>query len=125
MQAIPNRLDHSGWVAGTINWFGNHPDMPRYLVFGLIVGAFFVGEGVNNGSATKQAVTSVQTQYQGKLNYHIQNEKVIAKTVEKTVDACNRNLGAALMNSAAPQDLKNCPQVPPVVKAIAAQPATK
>lgn len=123
MQAIPSRVESGGWIVATLGWFLHCPDMPRYLMFGLIGGAFFLGMGVNNGSATKEAVTSVQTQYQGKLAYHVQNEKVIAKTAKTAVDACNHNLDAAIANNA--DTINNCPPVPPVVKAIIAKPATK
>lgn len=123
MQAIPTRVEPDGWIISTLGWFSHCPDMPRYLMFGLILGAFSLGAAWQNGSATKDAVSSVQTQYQGKLAYHVQNEKVIAKTAKTAVDACNHNLDAALANYA--NVVKNCPTVPPVVKAIIAKPATK
>lgn len=122
MQAIPSRVE-SGLFMGVAHWFGHSPNMPRYLMFGLIGGAFFLGMGVNNGDATKQAVTSVQAQYQEKLDYHRNVEKVIAKAATKAADACNHNLDAAIANDA--NAIKNCPQVPAVAKAIASQPATK
>lgn len=124
MQAIPSRVESGGWIMSTLNWFTHCPDMPRYLMFGLLLGAFFMGAAWQNGSATKTAVTSVQTQYQGKLAYHVQNEKVIAKTAKTALDACQKNLNAAIANDAAGRDLKGCPPTPPAVKAITA-PATK
>lgn len=117
MQAIPSRVESEvgtimGWLSHNAIWIG------------AIILAFFLGAGWQNGQATKTAVSSVQTQYQGKLAYHVENEKAIAKTAKSAIVACNHNLGAALNSDAATQDLKGCPPVTPVVKAITA-PATK
>lgn len=117
MQAIPNRVE-SGFGA-IAAWFAHTPYMPRYLMFGLILFAFFMGAAWQNGSATKEAVTSVQSQYQGKLEYHVQNEKVVAKAVAKALDACEHNLNAALNNDAG--DVRGCPQPPPQIKAMVPQ----
>lgn len=111
MQAILSSAEPN---AGVWSWFYHH--IVWFFVIGL---AFFGGMAVNNGDATKGAVTSVQSQYQGKLAYHVENEKVIAKTAKSAIVACNRNLGVALNNAADPSDLKGCPPVTPVVKAIA------
>lgn len=117
MQAIPNRAESE--VGMIVAWFSHNA-----VWFGAIVLAFFLGAGWQNGQATKTAVTSVQTTYQGKLDYHVQNEKVIAKAAKSAITACEHNLGAALSNDAAPEALRGCPPVTPVVKAITA-PATK
>lgn len=117
MQAIPSRVESE---AGTIVGWLSH----NAIWLGAVLLAFFLGMAVNNGDATKGAVTSVQTQYQGKLDYHVQNEKVIAKTAKSAINACEHNLGAALSNDAAPEALRGCPPTPPVVKAITT-PATK
>lgn len=115
MQAIPSPVeawhwkDYSkragGWVYHNLIWFA---------AIGL---AFYVGQGVNNGEATKTAVTSVQKTYQGKVEYHVQHEKVLAKTAKTAIVACERNLGAALSNAASVQEVNGCPPpnvVPPV-----------
>lgn len=117
MQAIPRRVEfRSGKVA--VSWLGHNA-----LWFGAIGAAFFLGAGWQNGQATREAITSVQTQYQGKLDFHRQNEAVIAKTAKAALDACQHNLSAALNNDASRQEIKGCPPVPPVVKAVV--PATK
>lgn len=121
MQAIPSRVESGGWIMTTLGWFIHCPSMPRYLMFGLILGAFFLGAGWKNGEATKTAVTSVQSQYQGKLAFHVQNEKVIAKAAKSAITACEHNLGAALSNAANVDDLRGCPPVTPAITA----PATK
>lgn len=114
MQAILSRAEPS---AGPIKWL--YHNLGWFAVIGL---AFFAGMAVNNGDATKGAVTSVQAQYQGKLAYHVQNEKVIAKTAKTEHDACQRNLNAAMNNATQDEEVKGCPPVPPVVKAIVASP---
>ena len=119
MQAVPNRVEYG--LAAVGQWFAHTQSIPRYLMFGMLLAAFFIGQGVNNGEATKHAVTSVQTQYQGKLAYHLKNEKVVAKAATKAADACEHNLNAALNHDAG--DVKGCPTVPPVVKAIASEPS--
>lgn len=113
MQAILSRAEPS---AGVWNWLYHH--LGWFAVIGL---AFFGGMAVNNGDATRGAVTSVQSQYQGKLAYHVQNEKVIAKTAKTAITACEHNLTAALNSDAG--DVRGCPQTPPAVKAITASPA--
>ena len=115
MQAILSPADPN---AGVWNWLYHH--LGWFAVIGL---AFFGGMAVNNGDATKGAVTSVQTQYQGKLDYHRQQEKVIAKTAATALSACQHNLDAALNNAAASEQVKGCPPTPPVVKAIEAAPS--
>ena len=56
MQAIPRRVEfRSGKVA--VSWLGHNA-----LWFGAIGAAFFLGAGWQNGQATREAITSVQTQ---------------------------------------------------------------
>jgi len=115
MQAILSQAEPS---AGMWKWLYHHLGW-----FAGMALCFFLGMAVNNGDATKGAVTSVQTQYQGKLAYHIQNEKVIAKTADKALSACQHNLTAALSNAAPSEQVNGCPSAPPIVKAIEAAPA--
>ena len=124
MQAIPNRVE-SGWLMGVAHWFGRSTNMPRYQIYGMILLGTMLGAAAMNGSATKEAVTSVQTQYQGKLEYHRENEKLIAKTAATALDACRHNLDAALNNEADSHHIKGCPPTPPLVKVITAPSATK
>jgi hypothetical protein len=103
MQAIPSRVEFAGWGA----WAYHH-----IWIAGVVIVAFFLGAAWNNHDATKEAVTSVQGQYQGKVEYHIQHEKAVVSAATKALDACQRNLSAALNNDAPVQDLKGCPPVP-------------
>lgn len=111
MQVMPSRV---AFKAGASRLYHN------IGIFGLILGAFFAGAAWQNGKATNQVVHNVQSQYQGKLDYHLKNEKLVAKSAKSAEDACQHNLDAAIANDA--DAIRNCPPLPPVVKAIAASP---
>lgn len=105
MEAIQSRVESGPWNAG-VKWVGHNAPW-----LGAIVLAFFLGAGWMNGRATDTAVHSVQTTYQGKLQYHVQHEKVLAKTAQTATIACERNLHAAL-EAQVDQDLNGCPKAP-------------
>lgn len=111
MQAIPSQVETTGGRSAIVVWLSHNA-----VWMGAVVLAFFVGMGVNNGEATKDAVSSVQTTYQGKVDYHVAHEKALVKTTKTAINACNHNLDVAADAAAAPQDLKACPPVAVVAK---------
>lgn len=111
MQAIPSQVETTGTWSAIVGWVGHNA-----VLLALIPFAFLLGMGVNNGEATKTAVASVQTTYQGKVDYHVQHEKALVKTTKTAISACNHNLDVAADNAAAPQDLKPCPPTVVVAK---------
>lgn len=111
MQAIQSRVESGPWSAA-VNWLGHNA-----VWLGCIVLAFFLGAGWMNGRATNSAVHQVQATYQGKVEYHVQHEKVlekVAKTAVVAASACEKNLHVALANEADPQEVNKCPTVPAV-----------
>ena len=112
MQVIPNR---EALRSHASSFYHNIAIITAIL--GVLVLDFFAGAAWQNGKATVQVVKSVQTQYQGKLQYHQKVEKVIAKAAKDADDACNHNLDAAIANDAS--IIRNCPPLPPPAKALA------
>lgn len=111
MEAIQRQADPGGiWSAG-FSWFYQH-----LAWFGGMALCFCLGMGVNNGSATKEAVSSVQTVYQGKVEYHVAHEAALASVAKKAVVACQHNAVVSLDNGAAAPDVRACPPVAAVVK---------
>lgn len=110
MQATQSRVEFGLWNA-SVRWVGHNA-----VWLGAVVLAFSLGAAWQNGSATTAAVHSVQTAYQGKVQYHVEHEKAlekVAKTAGAEAAACEKNLSAALNSSVAPEDLKGCPPVSP------------
>ncbi len=106
MEAIQRQADTNGsWRAG-FSWFYQH-----LAWFGGMTLCFCLGMGVNNGAATKEAVSSVQTTYQGKVEYHVQHEKVLASVAKTAVVACEHNAVVSLDNGAPLPEVKACPPV--------------
>jgi hypothetical protein len=111
MEAIQSRVESGPWNAG-VKWVGHNAAW-----LGAVVVAFCLGAAWQNGSATTAAVSSVQSQYGGKLAYHVAHEKVlekVAKTAAVAATACEKNLHAALDSAADPQQVRGCPTIPPV-----------
>lgn len=102
MEAIQRQVESGllkfgSWFYHNLAWFG-----------GMVL-CFFIGMGVNNGDATKEAVTSVQSAYQGKVEYHVQHEIALAKVAKTAVVACEHNADVARDNEASPPEIKGCP----------------
>ena len=107
MQVIQSQAEMRNVLNGAFHWFSHNA-----VWIGGIVLAFFLGMAVNNGDATRSAIASVQTTYQGKLVYHLQHEKVLAKTVEKAMVACKHNAYVAIDNAAPSKEINRCPPAP-------------
>ena len=111
MEAIQRQADPQGSLHAGFSWFYHN-----IAWFGGMALCFCLGMGVNNGSATHEAVSSVQTTYQGKLGYHIQHEAALASVAKKAVVACQHNAVVSLDNGAPSQEVRACPPPSAVVK---------
>lgn len=105
MQAVQQRVESQGLLGAAGKWFYHNLGW-----FGAIGLAFWIGMGVNNGEATQGAVASVQSAYQGKVQYHVQHELALAKTAKGAVVACQHNRNVALDNDGT--HVAACPPVP-------------